>query len=115
MKPYSMDLRERVARAVDRREGSLRLLARRFFVSVTFIARLLRHRRQTGSLEPQPHGGGRQPALDPAACERLRQCLQQHPEATLDELRQQVGVPCSRMAVARALRRLKIPRKQISR
>jgi hypothetical protein len=40
-----------VAEAVDNQEGSLRQLARRFCVSVTFITRLLGRRRQTGSLE----------------------------------------------------------------
>ena len=34
MGPYSMDLRRRVAEAVDNKEGSLRQLARRFGVSV---------------------------------------------------------------------------------
>ena len=42
MRPYSMDLRQRVAQAVDQREGSLRQLARHFCVSVSFITRLLR-------------------------------------------------------------------------
>ena len=54
MGPYSMDLRRRVAQAVDNQEGSLRQLARRFCVSLTFVTRLLRRRRQTGSLAPSP-------------------------------------------------------------
>ncbi len=61
--PYSMDLRQRVAQAVDNKEGSLRQLARRFRVSPSFITRMLTLRRQTGTLAPRPHGGGRRPAL----------------------------------------------------
>ena len=53
MRPYSMDLRQRIAAAVDHGEGSLRQIARRFRVSLSFVARLLRRRRQTGALEPQ--------------------------------------------------------------
>jgi transposase len=41
MRPYSMDLRQRVAQAVAQQEGSLRQLARRFCVSLSFITRLL--------------------------------------------------------------------------
>src|SRR4051794_33304250 len=112
MRPYSQDLRERVAGAVASQEGSLRQLALRFCVSLSFIVRLLRLRRQTGSLQPRPHGGGQPPALDDQATERLRQLIRDQPDLTLDELSQQVGVPCSRMAVWRTLRKLKISRKK---
>src|SRR4051794_19630450 len=112
MKPYSQDLRERVADAVEHQEGSLRQLALRFCVSLSFLVRLLRLQRQTGSLEPRPHGGGQPPALDGQASERLRQILRGQPDRTLDELSQQVGVPCSRMAVWRTLRKLGITRKK---
>jgi transposase len=73
MRPYSMDLRQRVAQAVDQREGSRRQLARRFCVSVSFITRLLAWRRQTGSLAPRPHQGGPPPLLDPHKLQRLQQ------------------------------------------
>jgi transposase len=112
MKPYSQDLRERVADAVERKEGSLRQLARRFCVSLSFIVRLLQLLRLTGSLQPRPHGGGQPPALDDQASERLRKLIRDHPDLTLDELSEQVGVPCSRMAVWRTLRKLKITRKK---
>jgi transposase len=112
MKPYSQDLRERVADAVEHHEGSLRQLALRFCVSLSFIVRLLHLRRQTGSLQPRPHGGGQPPALDDQASERLRQLIRDQPDLTLEELSQQAGVPCSRMAVWRTLRKLKISRKK---
>src|SRR5512135_1443030 len=73
MKPYSIDLRQRIAAAVDHGEGSFRQIARRFRVSLSFIARLLRRRRQTGTLEPKPHGGGHPPALDLEGEDRLRE------------------------------------------
>src|SRR5512135_2078481 len=70
MRPYSLDLRARVAAAVDEHEDSQPEIARRFRVSPSFITRLLRRRRQTGSLAPRPHGGGHPPALDPHGRER---------------------------------------------
>ena len=53
MRPYSMDLRERVAAAVDDGEGSLREIARLFRVSLSFVSRLLRRRLDTGNLAPR--------------------------------------------------------------
>lgn len=112
MGPLSKDLRERVAAAIDRNEGSLRQIASRFCVSLSFITRLLRLRRRTGSLDPKPHGGGQPPALDRGDRERLRQLVKERPDATLEELRRQLGVDCSLMALWRALRKLKITREK---
>jgi transposase len=114
MKPYSMDLRERVAAAVDHHEGSQRQIAAHFRVSPSFITRLLRTRRRTGSLAPKPHGGGHPPALDQAGRKRLRQLVRKQPDATLEELAARVGVRCGRMAIFRTLRALKVTRKKKS-
>ncbi len=43
MRPYSLDLRERILAAVDHHEGSIRWIARIFRVSTSFIVRLLQH------------------------------------------------------------------------
>src|SRR5260370_21023988 len=84
MRPCSMDLRDRVAAAVDQKEGSLRQIARRFRVSLSFIARLLGRRRRTGSLDPAPHGGGHPPALHQDRLKRLRRRVPEQPEDTTD-------------------------------
>jgi transposase len=109
---YSQDLRKRVIDTIERGDGSLRQIAQRFLVSLSFVARLLRHYRTTGSLDPKPHGGGRQPALGPARLEQLRALVRKRPDATLEELRQGLGVECSTMAIVRALKKLKITRKK---
>jgi transposase len=112
MLPLSNDLRERIIAAVDKREGSRRQIARRFSVDVSCITRLLQLRRQTGSIEPRPHGGGKPPILDQGALERLRRLVQEHPDATLQELQQRLGVGGSLMIVWRALEKLGITRKK---
>lgn len=109
---YSDDLRRRVVDAVERHEGSLRQIARRFVVSVSFVVRLMRRRRDVGSIEPKSYRRGRRPVLGPAELERLRELVREQPDATLAELRDRLGVACSLMAVSRALRRLKITRKK---
>src|SRR5438270_747051 len=112
MKPYSEDLRTRIIAAIDQCEGSLREIARRFRVSLTFIERLLRHRRKTGSIRPKPHGGGRLPALDDHQRDRLLELVRKQPDATLEELRHVLDVDCSLAAICRALKKLGITRKK---
>jgi transposase len=90
----------------------LRQIARRFLVSVSFVTRLLKQYRGTGSLEPRPNGGGHPPALGPEDRERLRELIGQRPYATLQECRQRLGASCSAMTIARALRELGLPRKK---
>jgi transposase len=112
MTPYSQDLRQRVLDTVQRGEGSSRQIARRFLVSISFVTRLLRTHRSTGSLEPKPHGGGHPAALGPEDLERLRELIRQQPDATLEECRQRLGSDCSLMTISRALRKLGLPRKK---
>ena len=112
MTPYSHDLRQRVLETVQRGEGSLRQIARRFLVSLSFVVRLLQTYRRTGSIQPQPHRGGNPAALVPEDLERLRELVRQQPDATLEELRQRLGVACSTMTICRALKKLRLPRKK---
>jgi transposase len=60
--PLSADLRERVVRAVES-GSSARAAARRFAVSASAAAKLLRRVRATGSVLPAKIGGYRRPLL----------------------------------------------------
>ena len=112
MKAYSTDLRERVVAAYDAREGTQEQVAARFAVSVSWVRKLLRQRRATGSVAPRPHGGGHAPAFDATAGAKLRQAVRDDSDATLEELGRVAGVACSASAVYRALVRLEITRKK---
>jgi transposase len=112
MGPYSKDLRERVAAAVDHGEGSQREIARRFRVSLTFVFRLLRRRRDADTLDPKPHGGCPPTALGPDELRCLAELIRETPDATLEQLRQRGGFPCSLTTLWRALRRLGLTRKK---
>ena len=112
MTPYSQDLRERILETVQRGEGSLRQIAQRFLVSLSFVVRLLQTYRRTGSIQPRPHRGGNPAKLAPEDLERLRELVQQQPDATLEELRQRLGVACSTMAICRALKKMGLPLKK---
>src|SRR3954465_15457468 len=99
MQPLSNDLRERILKAIDDREGSRRELASRFCVNPSTITRLLRLRRQTGSSRPRPHAGGVPPTLDHDARERLRKLVEDTPDATLEALKREMGVTGSKMII----------------
>ncbi len=112
MTPYSQDLRQRILDTIQRGDGSVRQIARRFLVSISFVTRLLQLHRSTGSLEPRPHGGGNPAVLTPEDLEVLRELIRQQPDATLEECRQRLGLSCSTMTISRALSKLGLPRKK---
>lgn len=112
MKAYSTDLRERVVAACDADDATREQIAARFSVSVTWIRKLMRQRRQTGSIAPKPRGGGRVRAFDAEADRRLREAVRADHDATLRELAETAGVACCASAVHRALNRLGITRKK---
>ena len=112
MRAYSTDLRERVVAACDARDGTRDQIAARFSVSVSWVRKLIRRRRETGSIAPRPRGGGRAPAFDAEAGRRLREAVRAAADATLQELARAAGVACCTSAVHRALERLGITRKK---
>src|SRR5438067_2293832 len=112
MRAYSNDLRERIVAAVERGGHTLRELATLFQVDVSVIVRLRQRQRQTGSVAPKPHGGGRPLKLDDAAEARLLELVREQPDATLAELRERLGVACGLTTLHRALRRHRITRKK---
>ena len=115
MAPLSNDLRERIVAAVEAGEHSLQELADFFSVHLSTIVRLLQRYRTTGSIQPKPHGGGMPLKLDAQAVARLLELVKQQPDATLAELRERLGIPCSVMAIFRALKRNRISRKKKTR
>ena len=112
MRPYSMDLRERVVAACDAREGSREQIAKRFGVSDRWIRKLLQQRRETGSIAPLPQNPGRKRALNDRQMERLRRLVYKRPDATLEELRRSLGVKISIAALHRAVRALDLTLKK---
>jgi len=112
MKAYSTDLRERVAAACDAGDATREQIAARFKVSVSWIRKLMSQRRETGSIEPKPRGGGRAPAFDAEAEQRLREAVRDNDDSTLRELADAAGVACGPSVVHRALKRMGITRKK---
>jgi transposase len=116
MASYSLDLRQKILHACERRLGSQRAVANIFGVSLSFVEKLLRRHRTTGDIAPKPHGGGQRPRLNAPAQAQVRQLVRNQPDATLEELCTRVaetaGIRVSVPTMYRVVRRLGLPRKK---
>jgi transposase len=110
MKPYSIDLRERVLKDCDAGLGT-RAVARKYAVSESWVRKLKQQRRQTGSIEPRAATPGPKPTLDPHA-ERLQELVRAAPGLSAQEYRDRLGVAAAPVTVWRALRRLGLTHKK---
>src|SRR5258705_2220819 len=87
MAAYSMDLRQRVARAWDTGMDA-ESVAAKYDVSRAWVHRLIQRRRETGSLAPRKQTKFRGRALAEAEDRRLAALITAQPDATLAELRE---------------------------
>jgi len=103
-RPYSEDLRSRIVAAVE--GGATRAsAAEQFAVSVSCAIKLMQHFRRTGSVAPAARG--RKPFALAEHGALVRELVAGQPDATLDELTQEIesrGIRVSRSAVNRFLK-----------
>jgi transposase len=116
MAAYSLDLRQKILRAWERRFGSQRRIADVFGVSLAFVEKVLRQHRTTGNIAPKPHAGGQKPRLDATAHAVIQHLVGEHPDVPLQELCAGVaaatGVRVSVPTMCRVLQGLGLPRKK---
>jgi transposase len=115
MKPYSIDLRERVVASVKSGECTIPAAAKRYQVSEPSIERWLARKRATKSCAPKPHAGG--PARKLAVAEAvIRAAVKAQPDATLqalcDRVKQETKITSNPSMMCRELARLKLPLKK---
>lgn len=113
--PYSIDLREKIVLAYQNNEGSMNKLGKRFKVSVNFISTLIERFKQTGKVDPKPHGGGRRPAIEASGQSFIRNLLKDQPDLTLEEICGEYNKPfepVTRSTIDRTLNTMKITRKK---
>lgn len=114
--PLSMDLRQRIIAAWQQREGTWRELAERFGVGEATVDRLVARFRSTGSVAPDPHGGGQSHRIPDEDLPVVRRLLDASPDITIEELagafRRESGTRVSRATMGRAVARLGYTRKK---
>ena len=101
---YSSDLRERVIQDADAGLSS-KDLAERYHVSRAWVDALKQRRRETGSIEPLKQTKFRARVLAGQE-ERLAALVLAQPDATLEELRDELGTSAGLATIWRALDRL---------
>ncbi len=84
MKPYSVDLREKIVNAYERGDTSVRKVAAQFGVAKSYVQKLLQLKKTQGHLEPKKQGGAMKGKLDEYGSE-LAAMVQSYPDATLAE------------------------------
>ena len=90
MKPYSLDLRQKIVTAYDRGGISQRQLAQQFSVTKSFIQKLFKQRRETGSIAPKVRTKQTPPKLNADHQAILAELVETNNDATLAELREQL-------------------------
>ena len=113
--PISSDLRERII--LGRDAGiSIRALAKTLFVGISTVQRMIKRKKETGSIKPTPHPGGQKPIITDAALPDLIAMVMEKPDRTIDELRAEwqnrTGTKVGRGTMSRSLERAKLTLKK---
>ncbi len=86
MQPYSLDLRQRIVDTYAEGNTSQRQLAQRFRVAHSFVQKILKQYRETGSLEPKQRLEQTPTKLNSAQLDILKNLVKANNDATLAEL-----------------------------
>ena len=116
VRPYPIELRQRIVEAYEAGEGSIEELAERFAVHRSTVINLLRLYRQTGALEPRPHAGGNPGKVHDKDMQTLRELVGEKNDRTQTELAEQLALrgrcKVHQTTIGRALRWLRMTRKK---
>jgi transposase len=114
MKPYSVDLREKIVSAIENGESSFRKTAQRFSVSKSCVQKWVAQKRAQGHVLPRKQGGSVSAVMSHKP--QLLAIVEQQPDATLAEycerLFDETGLWVSQSTMCRLFQRLNLPRKK---
>ena len=110
MRAYSIDLRERVLADFDSGMGN-EAVARKYRVSSRWVYKIRRQRAETGEIAPRRGRSGRRRKLADHTV-HLQQLVEEQPDATLEELRDQLGVRVCLATLWKALKAQGLTRKK---
>src|SRR5690606_34999918 len=96
----------RIIKAFKEGTATRQQIADRFDVSLGLVKKLIQQDRHTGSIESLHHRAGRKRTIAGADEERLLRLVREQPDATLEQLRDRLGIDCHITTIHRALKRL---------
>lgn len=99
------DVRARAIEAYEAGNGTQADIARFYGVDISTFQRWLQRYRATGRAAPLPRGHN-PPSLDEGHMVKLRNLIEEDPDATLEQLREMLGVTCTLATVHNSSRRL---------
>ncbi|BAZ36774.1 transposase [Calothrix sp. NIES-4101] len=112
MKPYSIDLRQKIVDTYLEDKISQRELATRFKVALSFVQKILKQYRETGNIAPKVREEQTPPKLNEQQLKILEEIVEANNDATLAEIRisleQKTGVLIGRSTVDRMLKKIGI-------
>ena len=106
MRAYSLDLRQRVMKAYDEGKWTVGQIAERFKVGEWWVHKLKRQRQRDGHIAPRKGKVGKPRSLVPEQVNRLERYVDAHPDVTLEQMREKLGVACTIITIHNTLRRL---------
>lgn len=109
MKAYSVDFRQKIIEVYENEVVSMRQLASRFRVALSFVTKLIKQHRTSGHLDPGK-STGRPPILQSSDLLVLKTLLEEHNDWTLaeyqQELQSRLGITVSLSTIDRAIKKL---------
>lgn len=79
-------------------------IAKAYGVTEREVYRLVKQKRDTGSVELRTSQRGRKPKMTEKDLERLRAAIEKTPDKTLGELKEELNLPCSESRLSRIVR-----------
>jgi transposase len=115
MKPYSVDLREKIVSTYQAGNISVRKVAANFGVGKAFVQKMLKQQKEEGHVNPGKQGT-KQKAILASSSSQLIELVAKYPDATLSEYceywLESSGQLVSPSMMCRELQKLKLTRKK---
>ncbi|OKH34390.1 transcriptional regulator [Calothrix sp. HK-06] len=112
MKPYSVDLRQKIVDTCLEGSISQREVAKRFKVALSFVQKILKQYRETGNVAPKAREKQTPPKLNSQQLKVLEEIVEANNDATLAEIRilleEKTGIIIGRSTVDRMLKKMDI-------
>jgi len=105
IKMLHSETRERLVQGYEK-SHDVNAIAEAYSVSKWTVYHLVEQKRKTGSVALRTNQRGRKPLLQEADKIRIRQCMDETPDITIEEIREKLDIQASYTTVERAIHRM---------